>query len=256
MQAVFRKLLQHRKWLLLLVVLAIAVRAGMLQAEDQKQPVHRILLVKRANIAAIVAAKGAVVPVNNPNIPPASGSGKISAPVALLDAAGTKIQVEAQISEFDIGKILVGQKANFTVDAYPDQVFSGHVASVSRKGLWQQHVVYYPVIIDMDERKGSEGILQPAMTARISVWVGKRLNVLAVPLEAVKESRNQRYVQVLKDGQPHNVTVTTGLANDADIEIIEGLREGDQLILPQAIAPGQREISGFIRQFFGSPGSE
>ncbi|WP_238528231.1 efflux RND transporter periplasmic adaptor subunit [Acetonema longum] len=249
-------MLQHKKWLLLLVVLAIAVRADMLQAEDQKQPAHRILVVKRGNIATVVAAKGIVVPVNTVNTPMAPGSGENSAPVVLLDAARIKMQIEAQISEFDIDKILVGQKVKFTADACPDQIYSGNVASISRKGHWRQHHIYYPVIIDMDEGKGSEGVLRPEMTARISIWVGERLNVLAVPLKAVKESRNQRYVQVLKDGQPHNITVTTGLANDASIEIIEGLQEGDRLILPQAKVRGQKKISGFIRQFFGSPGIE
>lgn len=156
----------------------------------------------------------------------------ISTPMVLLTIADmSKMQIEAQIDESDIGKILVGQIVSFTVDAYPDKIFSGVVASISHKANIQQNVVYYPVIIDVDS---PQGLLKPTMTARVSVHAGESKNTLIVPLQAVKEAKGQRYVQVLKNGQPQNVTVTTGLASDDKIEIVKGLKDGDQIILPQA----------------------
>ena len=156
----------------------------------------------------------------------------ISTPMVLLTIADmSKMQIEAQIDESDIGRILVGQIVSFTVDAYPDKTFSGIVTSISHKANIQQNVVYYPVIIDVDS---PQGLLKPTMTARVSVHAGESKNTLIVPLQAVKEAKGQRYVQVLKNGQPQNVTVTTGLASDDKIEIVKGLKDGDQIILPQA----------------------
>lgn len=156
----------------------------------------------------------------------------ISTPMVLLTVADmSRMQIEAQIDESDIGKILVGQDVEFTVDAYQDKIFHGVVASVSHKANIQQNVVYYPVIIDVDSE---EWLLKPTMTARVSVHIGESKNTLIVPLQAVKDAKNQRYVQVLKNGQPQNVTVTTGLASEDKIEIIKGLKETDQVILPQA----------------------
>ncbi|KYZ75382.1 efflux transporter periplasmic adaptor subunit [Anaerosporomusa subterranea] len=163
----------------------------------------------------------------------------ISTPMVLLTIADmSKMQIEAQIDESDIGKILVGQKVSFTVDTYPDKSFSGEVASVSHKAKIQQNVVYYPVIIDVDS---AQGLLKPTMTARVSVNAGESKNALIVPLQAVKEAKGQRYVQVLKNGQPQNVTVTTGLASDDKIEIVKGIKEGDQIILPQSKQQGQQQ---------------
>lgn len=156
----------------------------------------------------------------------------ISSPMVLLTIADmSKMQIEALIDESDIGKVLVGQSVTFTVDAYPDKMFDGEVVSISHKANIQQNVVYYPVIIDVDS---PQGLLKPTMTARVSVHAGESKNTLIVPLQAVKQTKNQRYVQVLKNGQPQNTVVTTGLTSDDRIEITKGLKEGDQIILPQA----------------------
>ena len=166
----------------------------------------------------------------------------ISTPMVLLTVADmSKMQIEALIDESDIGKILVGQNVSFTVDAYPDKTFDGEVASISHKANIQQNVVYYPVIIDVDS---PQGLLRPTMTARVSVHAGESKNTLIVPLQAVKQTKNQRYVQVLKNGQPQNTAVTTGLASDDKIEITKGLKEGDQIILPQTKQTGQPTGSG------------
>ena len=155
----------------------------------------------------------------------------ISTPMVLLTIADmSKMRIEAQIDESDIGKILVGQTVDFSVDAYPDKTFAGVVTSISHKADIQQNVVYYPVMIDVDS---PQGLLKPTMTARVSINTGERKNVLIVPLQAVKETQGQRYVQILKNGQPQNVTVTTGLASDDKIEIVKGVQEGDQIILTQ-----------------------
>lgn len=160
----------------------------------------------------------------------------ISTPMVLLTVADmSRMQIEAQIDETDIGKIATGQKVSFTVDAYPGKTFTGVVSNISQKANIQQNVVYYPVIVDVDS---PEGLLRPTMTARITILTGERKNVLTVPLAAVKEAKGQRYVVLETAGKQQNMTVTTGLASEDRIEIVSGLHDGDQIVMPQSKIQG------------------
>ena len=162
----------------------------------------------------------------------------ISNPMVLMTIADmSKMQIDTQIDESDIGKVTVGQKATFTVDAYPGKTFQGVVSNISQKANIQQNVVYYNVIIDVDS--SDSGVLKPTMTARVSVNVGESKNTILVPLAAVKSNKNQQYVQVMKAGQPQNVPVTTGLMSDDKVEITSGLQDGDQIVLTQTKTPAK-----------------
>lgn len=163
----------------------------------------------------------------------------LSNPMVILTVADlSKMQIETQVDESDIGKIAVGQKATFTVDAFPGRVFTGVVSNISQKAIVQQNVVYYGVVIDVDA--GSRD-LKPTMTARVSVAVGESKNALNVPLAAVKSNKNQQYVVVMKIGQPQNVTVTTGLTSEDRIEITGGLADGDQVVISSQPKPQQQQ---------------
>lgn len=156
----------------------------------------------------------------------------ISAPMVLMSVADlSKMQIEAQVDESDIGKIVVGQHVDFTVDAYTDKIFTGTVSNISQKANIQQNVVYYVVTIDVE---GPETMLKPTMTARVSIHSGERKNVILVPLAAIKENKGQQYVQTMINGKVENINVTTGLASEDKVEILNGLTDGDQILLPQA----------------------
>jgi RND family efflux transporter MFP subunit len=159
----------------------------------------------------------------------------ISNPMVLLTVADLKtMQIQALIDESDIGQVKLGQIVSFTVDAYPDKTFDGTVSIISNKANIQQNVVYYTVYIDV---KSPEGLLKPTMTARVSVHVGERKNVLVIPTVAIKDNKGQRFVQLMgADGQPQSVKVSTGLTSEDKIEVTSGLKEGDTIILPQAKA--------------------
>ena len=172
----------------------------------------------------------------------------ISNPMVLLIIADlNKMQIEALVDESDIGKIKLDQKVSFTVDAYPDKTFAGKVATISNKANVQQNVVYYGVLIDVES---PEGLLKPTMTARVSVHIGERNNVLIVPALAIKDNRGQRFVQVLRKGQtqPEAVKIVTGLSSEDRIEVVSGLKEGETLVLPQSGGAGSNRIPG------GGPG--
>ena len=172
----------------------------------------------------------------------------ISNPMVLLIIADlNKMQIEALVDESDIGKIKLGQKVSFTVDAYPDKTFAGKVATISNKANVQQNVVYYGVLIDVES---PEGLLKPTMTARVSVHIGERNNVIIVPTLAIKDNRGQRFVQVLRKGQtqPESVKIVTGLSSEDRIEVVSGLKEGETVVLPQSGGAGSNRIPG------GGPG--
>ena len=159
----------------------------------------------------------------------------VSSPMVLMTIADiSKIQVETQIDESDIGSVKVGQSATFTVDAYPGQTFTGVVVNVSDKATVEQNVVYYGVLIDVT---AANDLLKPNMTARVSVHVGESKNALTVPLAAVKSSNGQQYVIVSRNGQTENVPVSTGLISDDKVEITSGLSEGDVVIVSQTANP-------------------
>jgi HlyD family secretion protein len=156
----------------------------------------------------------------------------ISSPMVLMTIADmSKMQIQAQVDESDIGKVQVGQKVTFSVDAYPNKTFSGVVSNVSQKATVQQNVVYYSVLVDVDN---PGGLLRQSMTARVAVNIGESNNCIVVPLGMVKTVNGQQVIAVLKDGQTKNVPITTGLANDEKVEVVSGLSDGDQLVAPQA----------------------
>ncbi len=94
-----------------------------------------------------------------------------------------KMQVQTTVDESDIGRVSIGQEASFTVDAYPDEKFSGVVSQIRLAPVTIQNVVNYTVIIDVnnDDLK-----LMPGMTANVKILVANRQDVLRVPNMALR----------------------------------------------------------------------
>jgi HlyD family secretion protein len=95
----------------------------------------------------------------------------------------TKMQVQADVDQSDIGRIAVGQPARFTVDSYPDQEFRGRISQIRLNATVSQNVVTYPVIIEVpnpDEK------LRPKMTANVTIDVASVPDVLRVPNGALR----------------------------------------------------------------------
>lgn len=154
----------------------------------------------------------------------------ISTPQVIMTIADlSKMQIKVLVDESDIGKITQGQKVTFTVDAYPNKTFTGAVTLVSKSATTQSNVVYYPVYVDVDS---SQGLLFPNMTARVTINIAENKNTLVIPLTAVKENNGQNSVQLMVNGQPQNTPVTIGLTSDDKVEIVQGINEGDQILLP------------------------
>jgi HlyD family secretion protein len=95
----------------------------------------------------------------------------------------TKMQVQADVDQSDIGQIKAGEVARFTVDAYPDQEFRGQIAQVRLNATVTQNVITYPVMIEV---ANPEGKLRPSMTANVTIEVSTVRDVLRVPNAALR----------------------------------------------------------------------
>jgi multidrug efflux pump subunit AcrA (membrane-fusion protein) len=143
-----------------------------------------------------------------------------------------KLQVDAFVDETDIGKIRVGQKATFTVDSFPDREFNATVQAIYPKAVIMDNVVYYDVVNRIDESLTGE--LRPEMTTNVMVSLDARKNVLAVPLHAVSRDQGKSVVFVLRGGQPMRQAVKVGWKDPEWIEIVDGLKEGDMVVIRNA----------------------
>jgi HlyD family secretion protein len=153
----------------------------------------------------------------------------------------TTMQVDTNVSESDIGDIKEGNKATFTVDAFPKRSFEGRVSQVRQSPQNVQNVVTYDVVVSASN---SDLSLKPGMTAATGIVTASRDDVIRVPNQALryrpsiaraaplpKLAAGQTRVWVLRDGQPAAVLVAAGLDDDSFTEIVSGdLKPGDQVI--------------------------
>src|SRR5690606_34953993 len=95
----------------------------------------------------------------------------------------TQMRVQAAVDEADIGRLRVGQKATFTVDAYPDTTFSGTVEQVRLQPVVTQNVVTYDVIL---RAANPDNRLMPGMTANLTIVTERKAGVLRAPVAALR----------------------------------------------------------------------
>ena len=142
-------------------------------------------------------------------------------------------EIVTMIDEYDISKIEVGQKAVIKTNGTGDEILDGHVKSVSPRGESANGAVSYKVVVAVDTKNDN---LRLDMTAKLSIIINEKKNVLTVPYEAVQyDTDGVSYVEVKKeDGTYEREDVTTGIANDFYIEITAGnIKEGTEIKVPR-----------------------
>ena len=153
----------------------------------------------------------------------------LSAPTFVNIIDLQRLQVDAYVDEVDIGKIKVGQRATFTVDAYPAQEFEGKVVAIYPKAVIQENVVNYDVVIEITSPY--QGLLMPEMTTSVTVFLEIRKDVLAIPVRAVKRERGKSMVYTLDNGQATARQIRTGWRDGSWIEVATGLNEGQTVLI-------------------------
>lgn len=148
----------------------------------------------------------------------------------------TKMQIEVNVSEADISKVREGQEVNYTLDGYPDSVFTGKVTQVRISPTTVSNVVTYSVIVGVDNEDLK---LIPGMTANVSIITSKSEDVLCAPSIALKytpETDGKKYktqgIWILEDKEPKRIDIETGASDDSRIEIKgNGLGVGTKAII-------------------------
>lgn len=167
----------------------------------------------------------------------------LSAPILFEIAADLSLMhIYANVSEADIGQVDEGQRVIFNVDAYRERDFEGEVIQVRNAPLMEDNVVHYETIIAVDN---SERLLKPGMTAEVSIVTDERYDVLRVrntalrarlpdnirPEDAPEQEEMNGQAYLLQDGEIVAKRVKTGLSDGLYTEIIEGLEEGNELVV-------------------------
>ncbi len=166
----------------------------------------------------------------------------------------TKMQVEADVDEADIGGVEVGQRVSFTVDAYPQEEFSGKVRQVRLSATTTSNVVTYTVIIDADN---PEQKLKPGLTATITIYTQELKDIETVPAAAIafspdtdvlkkyyeqnaitakipetKTGKNKEKNIWIKDnnGSLSQKQITVGINDGINVQVVSGLTGSEQIV--------------------------
>src|ERR1043166_7701311 len=182
----------------------------------------------------------------------------------------TKMQIDSNVAEADVGVVKVGQEVDFTVDAFPTQTFHGKVVQVRNAPITVQNVVTYDTVIGVSN---PDLKLKPGMTANVSIIAARKDNVLQIknaalryrPAEAAatemgstanrggsrppgamrqgmggrERTTSERTVYVLSGNSPKPVQIKTGISDGVMTEVVEGLKEGDRVVIAEMAARAQ-----------------
>jgi HlyD family secretion protein len=142
----------------------------------------------------------------------------------LIDTS--RLFAEVAADEVDIAQVRLGQKAEVTIDAYPDEVFPGKVVYAAPETTTSQGLVVVEVKIELEK---ADSRLKPGFTASAEIIVAEAKGVLVLPVEAVSETERGNFVMVSKEGSPAPRKVTVGASDGTNVEIKTGLEEGEMV---------------------------
>jgi HlyD family secretion protein len=193
----------------------------------------------------------------------------------------TQMQVDTNVSEADIGRIVKGQEATFTVDAYPEKTFRGRISEIRNAPTTIQNVVTYDVVIQVDNR---DLFLKPGMTANVTILVAHREGVLKIPNAALRfrpefakkegawskkkeesplagrtslteanQGKPSRVWVLSPEGKPFLISVVLGITDGSFSEVVSGdLKEGMELIVEET-SKKKGQSQGTPSPFMGRP---
>jgi len=212
------------------IALLDAARSALESAQDRKDEEA----VKQAKAAYEIADKAyRPVPLTNSIrgevINRSCEPGQNVSTQSVLFAIADRLVARVQVDEADIGKIKPGQEAWVVLDAFPDDRTRARVTKISREGARVSDVVEYDVMVEPLQvpRQWASG-----MTANVEFTVERRDSILVIPKSALSEREDGSFVTVLAGGsEPRKIE--TGITDGKLVEVSQGLREGDRVVLGQ-----------------------
>lgn len=153
----------------------------------------------------------------------------------------TDMRVIADVDEADIGEVKEGERAIFTVDAFPNDTFEGEVTQVRQEATTDESVVTYEVVISAPN---ADLKLKPGLTANVTIYTAEKEGVLSVPAKALRftptketvgnytitDCNGKNKVWVLNGKEFKAYTVQTGMSDGTRTEIVSGIKEGTEVV--------------------------
>ncbi|PKO19361.1 hypothetical protein CVU37_03995 [candidate division BRC1 bacterium HGW-BRC1-1] len=180
----------------------------------------------------------------------ASGVSNVGGGTTLMTLSDmSQLFVMANVDESDIGKVKPGQRCIITADAFAGKRFNGKVVRIAAKGVNNSNVVTFEVKIEVT----GEGVnvLKPEMTTNVIIQAERREDALLLPNEAIQFDRTGYYVDTPvgnDDTTRSTQRIKIGITDGINTEILEGLSENDDVLLPAVLASkwvqGQAQAGG------------
>jgi RND family efflux transporter MFP subunit len=148
--------------------------------------------------------------------------------ICLIDPS--EIKLSGVIDEMDVSKVKLGQEANITLDALPDKEVKGRVTFISPASTAQAGVVFYKTTITLEN---PDEELKDGMSATAKIVIEEHDGVLLIPNRAIQGSLEKPWVEVVTNGQTEERQISIGLSDGINTEILSGLEEGEEVVLPQ-----------------------
>jgi len=158
--------------------------------------------------------------------------------ISLVDTS--EIEMRGFIDEIDIAMVQLGQEANIILDALPDEEIKGSVAFISPVGTTLAGVVSYDTTITLENPVAE---LRDGMSATAEIIIERRDDVLSIPNRYIRGTLENPIVVVLVDEQEEEREITLGLTDGINTEILSGLQEGEEVVLPTS---GERQGGFFM----------
>ncbi|MBI4690783.1 MAG: efflux RND transporter periplasmic adaptor subunit [Nitrospirae bacterium] len=161
----------------------------------------------------------------------------------------TKMQINANVDEADIGKLMDKQDVEFTVDAYPEITFKGKVWQIRNAPVTVQNVVTYDVVMKVDN---PELKLKPGMTANVSVIISTKKDIIKIPNAAIRFKPDEKGkdvvskkgpgIWIVEKDKPKHIPISTGISDGTFSELVSGeIKEGQEVIVESLLKANNKE---------------
>jgi HlyD family secretion protein len=153
--------------------------------------------------------------------------GSSGAPLVSI-MSDTGYEVEAGVSETDLGKVSVGDAVTMTLDAFPGETFAGSVFYIAPAQTETQGVISYDIKVSFDK---SDPRLKSGLTANVEIQTNKKEGVLILPQYAILQNDDGTFVEILEDDVVKRIPVKLGIQDqNGNVEIVSGVSEGQQVL--------------------------
>jgi len=208
---------------------------GLLNAVREQTSQTATVAQAKANVALIEARLNKTVlrsPLNGLVTRQDGNVGSIVSPTTPIISviSSGQLEIEALITEIDIGKVQVGNTAEITLDAYGDTVlFNGHIVFIEPAATVVEGVPTYKTTFQFDVE---DSRIKPGMTANIEIRTAEKENTLILPQRSILYDSGKTYVMVIKNNaEPQRQEIVLGLrGSDGNVEIISGVSEGTEVL--------------------------